>query len=84
MHVGRKDHKKSYTFENLEFQTARENTLEVLQRCGNPTQKITKEIADKVREELQGKPHGFAAKLALKYGVSDATISYIKSGKIWR
>lgn len=84
MHVGRIDHEKNYSFDNLVVQTGRENSLEVYDRIHrHKWSKLTPELVAEIRAKLAEAEKGAQTRIAKEYGVSDATISYIKSGKIW-
>jgi hypothetical protein len=54
-HVGRKDHSKNYTFSNIEFQLAGDNTSERNARWGNPCRTHRKVVA---RDPKTGKVLG--------------------------
>jgi hypothetical protein len=50
--------------------------------AGNPA-KLTQEQATEIRQRLADGKRGIGAALAKEYGVSQATISLIKHGKVW-
>ncbi len=80
-HVGRKDHFKNYCFENIEIQSAAENSRESWLRTGLNT-KLTAKKVKQIRAFLvEGMTQAAVAK---KFGVHYSTIHYIKSGKTWQ
>lgn len=75
---------------NLEYCTHLENER-MKQQHGtthekekNPMAKLTNEQVEYIRKQLQGAKKGTARKLALQFGVSEAAISNIKHGKVWK
>lgn len=81
-HVGRIDHSKNYSFDNIELQTARDNALEVHARYGGTNAKLNKQKAEEIRELLK-KGQLTQTAIAAKFGVHHSLITYIKNDKIW-
>lgn len=52
VHIGRIDHSKNYSFDNIEIQSARENILERIDRCGPPSDSSRKKVLIKKNKVL--------------------------------
>lgn len=82
--VGRIDHSKGYSLDNIEIQTVSQNTSECIKRNGNPSPFGTKLNVDKVKEIKAELNNGVTLKtLAELYEVTKGTISAIKTGRNW-
>jgi len=79
MHIGRIDHSKNYTLDNIEWQTNRDNAIERNNRCGLPVSDPRKSIC----VVIGSKEHSFdSQKEAAKFlGVPRAEITLMLQNK---
>lgn len=83
--VGRVDHDKGYSLDNIEIQTVAQNTAECIKRNGNPSPYGTKLNLDSVKKIRKELAKGITLRdLAEKYGVTKGAISAIKTGRNWK
>ena len=78
-HVGRRDHGRNYSFDNILLQEGSDNAREAGLRCA-PSAKLSREQVEEIRRESALS----STALAARFGVSVAAISYVRNRKTWR
>jgi hypothetical protein len=71
-------------FSNLKWGSMSENAIDTRDANYSKQQKITKEIADEIRDFAYRWGYGYRIIAAKRYGISEAHITEIVAGRVWK